>query len=98
MGDVENATKEAEINIEGMEAEKYDYIVSACPSCTHQLRDYPTFFEEGTEMHKRATNLQARHLISVNCSTTLAGAKNPATEKLLKLLIMTAATCAEVFE
>lgn len=57
MGDVENATKEAEINIEGMEAEKYDYIVSACPSCTHQLRDYPSFFEEGTEMHKRATEL-----------------------------------------
>lgn len=29
MGDLENARKEAEINIEGMEAEKYDYIVSA---------------------------------------------------------------------
>ena len=54
MGDVENAAKEAEINIEGMHAEDYDYVVSACPSCTHQLRIYPTFFEEGTEMHKRA--------------------------------------------
>ena len=30
--------KEAKINIEKMEAEKYDYIVSACPSCTH-LKD-----------------------------------------------------------
>lgn len=57
MGDTENAKKEAEINIEGMEAEKYDYIVSACPSCTHQLHLYPTFFEEGTEMHKRAKEL-----------------------------------------
>ena len=57
MGDTENAKKEAEINIKGMEAEKYDYIVSACPSCTHQLHLYPTFFEEGTEMHKRAKEL-----------------------------------------
>ena len=57
MGDVDNARKEAEINIEGMEAEKYDYVVSACPSCTHQLRQYQTFFEEGTEMHKRAVEL-----------------------------------------
>ena len=57
IGDVENARKEAEINIEGMEAEKYDYIVSACPSCTHQLRLYPTFFEEGTPMYKRAKEL-----------------------------------------
>lgn len=57
MGDTENATKEAVINIEGMNAEKYDYVVTACPSCTHQLRLYPTFFEEGTEMHKRALEL-----------------------------------------
>ena len=57
MGDTENAKKEAEINIKGMEAEKYDYIVSACPSCTHQLHLYPTFFEEGTEMYKRAKEL-----------------------------------------
>ena len=45
MGDTENAAKEAQINIEAMEAEKYDYIVSACPSCTHQLKSYPTFFD-----------------------------------------------------
>ena len=57
MGDTVNAAKEAEINIEAMEAEKYDYIVSACPSCTHQLRNYPTFFEEGSEMHQRAKTL-----------------------------------------
>ncbi len=57
MGDVENAAKEAQINIEAMEAEKYDYIVSACPSCTHQLRSYPGFFEEGSEMYQRAKTL-----------------------------------------
>ncbi len=54
MGDVENAAKEAEINIEAMEAEKYDYIVSACPSCTHSLKSYPNYFEEGSEMYQRA--------------------------------------------
>ena len=57
MGDVENAAKEAEINIEGMNAEKYDYVVSACPSCTHQIRQYPTYFEEGTDMRKRADEI-----------------------------------------
>lgn len=57
MGDVENAVKEAEINIEAMHAEDYDYVVTACPSCTHQLKLYQTFFEEGTDMHKRAKEL-----------------------------------------
>ena len=60
MGDTENAAKEAEINIEGMHAEDYDYIVSACPSCTHQLHLYETFFEEGSPMHKRAKELSGK--------------------------------------
>lgn len=54
IGDKENARKTAELNIEAMKAEDYDFIVSACPSCTHQLKMYETFFEEGSEMHKRA--------------------------------------------
>ena len=60
MGDTENAIKEAELNIEAMHAEDYDYIVSACPSCTHQLRQYETFFEEGTDMYKRAKELSEK--------------------------------------
>ena len=60
MGDLENARKEAEINIEGMHAEDYDYVVTACPSCTHQLHIYPSFFEEGTEMHKRAQEIAGK--------------------------------------
>ena len=60
MGDIENATKEAEINIKAMDAEKYDYILLACPSCTHQLQSYKDFFEEGTEMHKRAMELGSK--------------------------------------
>ncbi len=57
MGDRENAKKTAELNIEAMHAEDYDYIVSACPTCTHQLREYRTFFEEGSEEYKKAVEL-----------------------------------------
>ena len=57
MGDRENARKTAELNVEAMHAEDYDYIVSACPTCTHQLRVYKDFFEEGSDMYKRAAEL-----------------------------------------
>ena len=57
MGDRENAKKTAELNIEAMQADKYDYVVSACPTCTHQLREYKQFFEEGSEMYKKAVEL-----------------------------------------
>lgn len=57
MGDAENAKKEAALNIEAMEAEKYDYIVSACPTCTHALRDYKEMFKDDPEMYKKASEL-----------------------------------------
>lgn len=57
MGDRENAKKTAELNVEAMHAEDYDYVVSACPTCTHQLRIYKDFFEEGSEMYKKADEL-----------------------------------------
>ena len=57
MGDRENAKKTAELNVEAMHAEDYDYVVSACPTCTHQLREYRTFFEEGSDMYKKAAEL-----------------------------------------
>ncbi len=60
MGDRENAKKTAELNIEAMHAEDYDYIVSACPTCTHQLRVYKDFFEEGSEMYKKAEELGSK--------------------------------------
>ena len=85
MGDVDNARKEAEINIEGMEAEKYDYIVSACPSCTHQLRDYPTFFEEGTEMHKRATELAGKTFDFCKLFYDLGGCEESGDGKAVKV-------------
>ncbi|MBQ6590801.1 MAG: LUD domain-containing protein [Lachnospiraceae bacterium] len=57
MGDRANAKKTAELNIEAMHADQYDYIVSACPTCTHQLREYKQFFEEGSDMYKKAVEL-----------------------------------------
>ncbi len=57
LGDVENAKLQAEMNIEAMHAGDYDYIVSACPSCTHQLKKYQEFFEEGSELYNKAKEL-----------------------------------------
>jgi len=85
IGDVENATKEAEINIEGMESEKYDYIVSACPSCTHQLRLYPTFFSEGTPMHKRAAELAGKAFDFCKLFHDLGGVADAGDDKKVKV-------------
>ena len=57
MGDVDNAKKAAIMNIEAMHAEDYDYVVSACPTCTHALRDYKDMFEDDPEMYKKAEEL-----------------------------------------
>ena len=85
LGDKENASKEAEINIEGMHAEDYDYIVSACPSCTHQLRQYPTFFEEGTEMHKRAVELAEKSFDFCKLFYDLGGLADAGDDKPMKV-------------
>ena len=57
MGDRENAKKTAELNINAMAAENYDYIVSACPTCTHQIREYEQFFQDDPEMLAKAKEL-----------------------------------------
>ena len=81
MGDVENAIKTAELNIEAMEAEKYDYIVSACPSCTHQLKLYQTFFEEGTPMHARAVEVGEKSMDFCKLFYILGGLSNEGDDK-----------------
>ncbi|WP_301860561.1 L-lactate dehydrogenase (quinone) large subunit LdhH [uncultured Megasphaera sp.] len=60
MGDTDNAKKAAEMNVNAMEAEKYDYIVSACPTCTHALRDYKDMFADDPEMAKKAEELSKK--------------------------------------
>lgn len=85
MGDLENARKEAEINIEGMEAEKYDYIVSACPSCTHQLKIYPSFFEEETPMYERAKILADKSFDFCKLFYDLGGLSDEGDDKPIKV-------------
>ena len=85
MGDIENAAKEAEINIKGIEAEKYDYIVSACPSCTHQLRSYPNYFEEGSEMYNRAKVLADKTFDFCKLFYDLGGLKEEGDGKPVKV-------------
>ena len=46
MGDMENAKKNALFNLEALDTDKYDYIVSACPTCTHALIEYQEWFKD----------------------------------------------------
>lgn len=57
MGDRENAIKSAIINIEALNAEKVDYVVSACPTCTHSLKLYVDLLKDNPAMLKRAEEL-----------------------------------------
>lgn len=62
MGDRKNARKLAVMNIEAMEAEKVDYVVSGCPTCTHALidsfkelvQDDPALFARAEELSRKS--------------------------------------------
>ncbi|AHF06675.1 L-lactate dehydrogenase (quinone) large subunit LdhH [Desulfitobacterium metallireducens] len=61
MGDRQNARKSAVINIEAMNAEKVDYVVSACPTCTHALKDsFRELVADDPAMSKRAEVLSRK--------------------------------------
>lgn len=60
MGDTENAKKNAIYNLEALDTDKYDYIVSACPTCTHALIDYKDWFKDDPEHLKRAEDIAAK--------------------------------------
>jgi len=60
MGDTNNAKAAAIMNIEALEAGKYDYIVSACPTCTHSLREYKELFKDDPSMFKLAETLSEK--------------------------------------
>lgn len=85
MGDVENAKKEAILNIEAMHAEDYDYIVTACPSCTHQLQVYPTFFDEDDEMKVRAEEIAKKSYDFCKLFYELGGMSEEGDDKELKV-------------
>ncbi|MEA4901231.1 L-lactate dehydrogenase (quinone) large subunit LdhH [Desulfitobacterium sp.] len=61
MGDRLNARKSAVINIEAMNAEDVDYVVSACPTCTHALKDsFRDLVADDPAMLKRAEELNRK--------------------------------------
>ncbi|KLU60033.1 lactate utilization protein B [Peptococcaceae bacterium CEB3] len=63
MGDKPNAKKSAMLNIEALKAESVDYVVSACPTCTHALKDsYPALLAGDPAWEERAAVLSRKAL------------------------------------
>ncbi|HEY8910461.1 MAG TPA: LUD domain-containing protein [Desulfosporosinus sp.] len=61
MGDRKNARKCAFMNIEALEAEKVDYVVTACPTCTHALIDsYKELVQDDPALLARAEELSRK--------------------------------------
>ena len=61
MGDRKNARKCAIMNIQALEAEKVDYIVSACPTCTHALIDsFKELLQDDPSLLARAEELSRK--------------------------------------
>jgi Fe-S oxidoreductase len=61
MGDRINARKLAVMNIEALDAENVDYVVSACPTCTHALKDsFSELVKDDASLAKRAAELSRK--------------------------------------
>ena len=75
-GDTVNAKITADLNIEAMHAEDYDYVVSACPSCTHQLHLYESFYDDKDPMKARAKELGEKTMDFAKLFTLLGGLKD----------------------
>ncbi|AFM00881.1 MULTISPECIES: L-lactate dehydrogenase (quinone) large subunit LdhH [Desulfitobacterium] len=74
MGDRQNARKSAIMNIEAMDAEKVDYVVSACPTCTHALIDsFKELLADDPAMLKRAEELSKKSMDFSKLLTVLGG-------------------------
>lgn len=85
MGDATNAKKAAAMNVEAMHAEDYDYIVSACPTCTHALRDYKDMFEDDPDMKKKAEELSVKTFDFSKLLSMLGGLPTTGDGKPLKV-------------
>ena len=73
MGDKENALKSAILNVEGLTSEKVDYVVSACPTCTHALKEYKDLLKDNPEMLKKAEDLDKKSYDFSKLITILGG-------------------------
>ncbi|MHB1405844.1 MAG: L-lactate dehydrogenase (quinone) large subunit LdhH [Desulfitobacteriaceae bacterium] len=59
MGDRDNACKSAVLNIEALNAEEVDYVVTACPTCTHALKEsYGELVANDSAWARRAKELK----------------------------------------
>lgn len=86
MGDRQNARKSAVINIEAMEAEKVDYVVSACPTCTHALIDsFKELVADDPAMAKRAEELGRKSMDFSKLLSVLGGLEEDGDGKALNV-------------
>ena len=85
LADDVSALGAAQNNIEAMHAEDYDYIVSACPSCTEELHKYPEFFEEGSEDYKKAKEVADKTFDFCKLFTMLGGVADAGDDKPMKV-------------
>lgn len=76
MGDRENHINSAILNIHGLEAEKVDYVVSACATCTHALKEYKELFHDNPEMLEKAKELDGKIFDFAKLITMLGGLKD----------------------
>ncbi len=75
LGDVEAAAISAEMNTAAMHVDDYDYIVSACPSCTHQLHLYADRIPEGSDLHRQAEAIKEKTMDFAKLFYMLDGAQ-----------------------
>lgn len=86
MGDRQNARKSAVINIEALNAEQVDYVVSACPTCTHALKDsFKELVLDDPQLAKRAEELSKKALDFSKLLSILGGLPSGGDGKKLKV-------------
>lgn len=86
MGDRQNARKSAIMNIEAMNAESVDYVVSACPTCTHALKEsYQELLQDDPAMAKRAAELSSKSVDFSKLLSDLGGLEPGGDGKKLKV-------------
>lgn len=61
MGDRKTAIELAKSNIEALESANADYIITACPTCTHVVKDeFPELLEGDKKWHERAKKISEK--------------------------------------
>ena len=85
LGDTEAAAISAEMNTAALHVDDYDYIVSACPSCTHQLHLYADRIPEGSDLHRQAEAIKEKTMDFAKLFYQLDGAQKLGDGKPVKV-------------